>query len=108
MFIFFRPRLNQEISVDVISTEEMNVLTYQVLGRGDIIVTRTLPVNGLKKYNFRFLASFSMVPKANLVVYYIRPDGEIISDHVKIELGDELQNSVSFIFVSNLKIFNQT
>lgn len=73
----------------------MNQLTYQVLGRGDVIVTKTLPVYGLKKFNFRFLASFAMVPKANLVVYYIRADGELISDHLKIQLGDELQNFVS-------------
>lgn len=73
----------------------MSQLTYQVLGRGDVIVSKTFPVYGSTKYNFRFLASFAMVPKASLVVYYIRTDGEIISDHIKIELGDELNNYVS-------------
>lgn len=73
----------------------MNQLTYQVLGRGDVIISRTLQVPSSKNFNFRFLASFAMVPKASLVVYYIREDGEIISDHLKIELGDELQNHVS-------------
>lgn len=37
-----------------------------------------------------------MVPKAMVIVYYIRDDGEIVSDQLKIELGDELQNFVSF------------
>jgi CD109 antigen len=82
--------------VDVIGTEEMDLITYQILGRGDIIVTRTLSANGQKNFNFRFLASFAMVPKASLIVYYIRADGEIISDSIKFELGDELQNFVSF------------
>lgn len=36
-----------------------------------------------------------MVPKANLIVYYIREDGEIVSDQITIEFGDELQNFVS-------------
>jgi CD109 antigen len=93
--IFYRPRLNQDILIDVVSTEDMNFITYQVLGRGDIIISRTLSVGGQKKYNFQFLASFAMVPKANIVVYYIRADGEIISDSIKLELGSELQNYVS-------------
>jgi CD109 antigen len=59
-----------------------------------VLVSKTLPVYGQNKFNFRFLATFAMIPKANLVVYYIRPDGEIISDHVNIELGEELQNFV--------------
>jgi CD109 antigen len=79
----------------VVSTEDMNFITYQVLGRGDIIISKTLFAGGQKKFNFRFLASFAMVPKANIVVYYIRDDGEIISDSVKLELGSELQNYVS-------------
>lgn len=36
-----------------------------------------------------------MVPNARVIIYYIRPDGEIISDTLKIEFGDELQNFVS-------------
>ncbi|CRK99836.1 CLUMA_CG013142, isoform B [Clunio marinus] len=89
-----KPKINQEVSVDVMATEEMNQLTYQVLGRGDVIISRTLQVPNSRSFNFRFLASFAMVPKANLVVYYIRDDGEIISDKLKIELSDELQNFI--------------
>lgn len=74
----------------------MNKLTYQVLGRGDVIISRTVQLPNSKNFNFRFLASFAMVPKANLIVYYIRPDGEIISDQLKVEFENELQNFVSF------------
>jgi CD109 antigen len=88
--------INQEVSVDVIATEPMIQLTYQVLGRGDVIISRTLQVPNSRNFNFRFLASFAMVPKASLVVYYIREDGEIISDNLKIQFGDELQNQVRF------------
>lgn len=79
------------------ATEEINQLTYQVLGRGGVIISRTLQVPNLRNYNFRFLASFAMVPKANVIIYYIRDDGEIISDQIKIEFGDELQNFVRLI-----------
>lgn len=36
-----------------------------------------------------------MVPKAQFVVHYIR-DHEIISDRLEIDLGEDLQNFVSF------------
>lgn len=82
------------MSIDVIATEEMSQLTYQILGRGDVIISRTLQVPNSRNFNFRFLASFDMVPKASLVVYYIRPDGEMITDQLKIEFESELQNFV--------------
>lgn len=90
-----RPKINQDVSIDVTATEDLTQLTYQILGRGDVIISRTIQVPQARSFNFKFLASFAMVPKASLVVYYIRPDGEIISDQLKIEFGDELQNSVS-------------
>lgn len=85
------------------ATEEINQLTYQVLGRGDVIISRTLQVPNTRNFNFRFLASFAMVPKANIIVFYIRKDGEIISDQLKVDFDDELQNFVSF-FVDLMKI----
>lgn len=77
------------------ATEEIRQLTYQVLGRGDVIISRTLQVANSRNFNFRFLASFAMVPKANVIVYYMREDGEIVSDQLKIEFENELQNFVS-------------
>lgn len=79
----------------------MNLLTYQVLGRGDVLISRTVQIPSSRSFNFRFLASFAMVPKARLLVYYIREDGEIISDQISIPLGDELQNYVSFRFTND-------
>lgn len=35
-----------------------------------------------------------MMPKANLVIYYIQKDGEIISDQLSIDFGFKLQNYV--------------
>lgn len=93
----------------MVSTEDMDYITYQILGRGDVIITKTLLVGGKKNFNFRFLASFAMVPKASIIVYYIRADGEIISDKIKLELGNDLQNYVrnkNLIFSSLNTSFN--
>lgn len=54
-----------------------------------------LKVQKANYFVFNFLASFAMVPKAQLIVYYMK-DGEIISDTVEIEFGEELHNFVSF------------
>ncbi|XP_037031199.1 CD109 antigen-like isoform X2 [Bradysia coprophila] len=87
------PRIDREVSVEVTSTEPLEYFTYQILGRGDIIVTRTEPVPKTTHFVFNFLASFAMVPKAQLIVYYMK-DGEIISDQIEIEFGEELHNFV--------------
>lgn len=41
------------------------------------------------------MATFSMVPKAQVIVYYLK-DGEVVSDKLEIEFNDELQNTVIY------------
>lgn len=69
-------------------------MSYQVIGRGDIIITNTLEIPNSKSHTFSFLASFAMVPKAQVIVHYIKDDA-IISDKLEIEFADDLQNFVS-------------
>lgn len=71
----------------------MRYLSYQVLGRGDIIVAKTLEIPNLMSYTFSFLASFAMVPKAQVIVHYVKGD-EIVSDHLQIDFDNDLQNYV--------------
>lgn len=79
------------------ATEELDYVTYEILGRGDVLISKTIPLQKEKSLSFKFLGSFSMVPKATLLVYYIRSDGEMVSDRVEIKFGDELQNFVSIL-----------
>uniref|UniRef100_A0A6B2E4V8 CD109 antigen n=1 Tax=Phlebotomus kandelakii TaxID=1109342 RepID=A0A6B2E4V8_9DIPT len=88
------PEVNREISVQVDSTEPMTHFTYQVIGRGDIIVSKTVEVPSRTSHTFKFLASFAMVPEAKLVVYFVRPDGEIVSDSQPIKFRSSFQNFV--------------
>lgn len=53
-------------------------------------------MNNTKGY-FKFLATFDMIPKANLIVYYIR-FGRLVSDRLEIEFRSDLPNVVSIIF----------
>lgn len=65
-----------------------------MLGRGDIIYTNTVEIPNRKSHVLTFLASFLMVPKAQVIVYFVKDD-EIISDKLEIEFAEDLQNFVS-------------
>ncbi|XP_065072649.1 thioester-containing protein 1 allele S3-like isoform X6 [Ochlerotatus camptorhynchus] len=86
------PTINKDVTVDVSSTVPMKYINYQVLGRGDVIVGGTIPVPDRMSHTFRFPASFAMVPRARLIIYFIHTDGQMISDYVEIEFASELQN----------------
>lgn len=75
----FRPRINKDVTVEVQSTESLRYLSYQVLGRGDIILSNSIEIPNRKTHIITFLASFAMVPKAQFIVHYTK-DNEIISD----------------------------
>lgn len=93
------------MSVNVLATEELSSITFQIMGRSDVILSKTLAVAGSKSVDFTFMPTVAMMPKAELVVYYMRPDGEIISDHLKIKFGFQLQNFVSELFKIIQKFF---
>ncbi|BES88504.1 thioester-containing protein [Nesidiocoris tenuis] len=89
------PKVNEDVEIEVNSTAELSHLTYQVLGRGDIVLANSVQVpRGEKTARFRFLATYLMAPTAHLVVQYVSPEGEVIADGLDIELEGTLQNFV--------------
>lgn len=72
----------------------MKSLTYLVMGRGDLIVARTIQLNNDLTHTFKFMASFAMVPRAKLVVYFVTEDGEVVSEKANIEFRSQFQNFV--------------
>lgn len=75
----------------------MKYLTYQIIGRGNILISNTSELLDQTKYSFSFDASFPMVPKATLIVYLMTENGDIISDKSEIQFPTEFENSVSFL-----------
>lgn len=71
----------------------MQYISYQVLGRGNIVLANTTEIPNHSNYQILFSSSFAMVPKAQFVVYFIH-NGEIVSDHLEIEFENDLQNFV--------------
>ncbi|RXG73166.1 C3 and PZP-like alpha-2-macroglobulin domain-containing protein 8 [Armadillidium vulgare] len=68
---------------------------YEILGRGDVIYAQTLQAHKGTTHVFRFVATPSMAPRARLVVYYVREDGEIVADSLHFALDGAIQNEVS-------------
>lgn len=70
-------------------------MTYQVVGSGDIIEMANVKIGNLKSFQIEFVPTVKMAPKASVVVFYMTFDGEIISDSLKVEFGNEMRNFVS-------------
>lgn len=90
-----RPKINDEISMEVFSTEPIDSITYLVFGKNDLIYSRTLNVPHTNFFNFKILTTIAMLPYSFVIVYAIRPNGDIMSDKLEINFKNELQNSVS-------------
>lgn len=96
MVITFRPKLLEDVKIDVISTSKLTKLSYQIISKGVAIISETVEVPNERKFQINFKATMAMVPRAHVVVYYV-VDGEIISDSLDIEFEEDLKNFVSFM-----------
>jgi hypothetical protein len=77
----------------------MDSITYSVFGKNDLIFSRNLLVSGARSYNFKILTTIAMLPYSYIIVYLIRPNGEILSDKIEIKFQNELPNMVGFKFL---------
>lgn len=111
------PKVNEEIAIEINSTAPLDSYTYEVMGRGNLIVARTVQAGnqryflvynlnnwllinwGSRSHTFRFQATANMAPVARVVVYYVRADGEVVADALNFDVEGTFQN-----FVINLKL----
>ncbi|KAI5743739.1 hypothetical protein M8J77_021636 [Diaphorina citri] len=90
------PKVNKDVELEINSTAPLRYISYQVLGRGDVIMADTITVPGNKMSTvIRFLATYAMAPTAHVIVQYVREDGEVVADGLDLELEGGLQNFVS-------------
>ncbi|XP_059162965.1 CD109 antigen-like [Physella acuta] len=76
-------------------TEELPTLTYQVLSRGTIVKSGTINGNNQKSIHFSIVSEPSMAPSARIVVYYVRPDGEVVPDSISFDISGAFNNKVT-------------
>lgn len=86
--------MSKNVAVEILSTKEISKLSYQVLGRGSCVESKTVYFTATTRHVFEFKPHLLMLPKAQLIVAYLHSDGEIISDRIEIGFVNELINQV--------------
>ncbi|XP_012527299.1 CD109 antigen isoform X2 [Monomorium pharaonis] len=90
-----KPMVNNYIEIEVNSTAPLKYISYEILGRGDILDAGSIYVQEKYTTSFKFLATYVMAPTAHVIVYYVHTtNGEVIADSLDVELTGFLQNNV--------------
>ena len=89
-------KVGSEVTMSVNCTEGMIQMVYEVMGRGDIVLARSVNVNGGNGHEFTFSVTHQMAPKARVVVYYVRPENqEIVADALNFDVEGVFRTPVS-------------
>lgn len=87
--------MNDKITVNVESTEEISDLIYQITNRGVIIDVKFLKFPKTKATEFKVDVVFAMIPQCTIVVFYFDSDGGVISEEITVDFAENLPNYVS-------------
>lgn len=90
------PVINQGLEIFINCTEPIRYLSYELFGRGDVLLANTIQIKNEQSHMFHFTATQAMVPVAHLIISYIRADGELVADSLSIEVDGLLRNFVNF------------
>ncbi|OQR78344.1 CD109 antigen-like [Tropilaelaps mercedesae] len=88
------PRVGDRLEFEVSSTHPLDHISYQVMGRGDIVTGATLALRNETTHRFGFTASFKLAPKARLVVYTVGVNKEVVTDGVNFDVSGILRTPV--------------
>ncbi len=79
----------------MVSRVPIKHFTYQIIARGNIIVSNSQTVQDEKNVGFDFTTTFDMVPNVQVVVYTIRDDGRVNTASRRIYLQKKLPNQIT-------------
>jgi len=88
------PKVNEEVTIEINSTLPLNSYVYEVMGRGNLIMARTVQAGGQRNHSFGFQVTPAMAPSVRVVVYYVRIDGEVVADALNFDVEGIFQNFV--------------
>ncbi|XP_060581969.1 CD109 antigen-like isoform X2 [Ruditapes philippinarum] len=95
------PKAGSTVDLEIRSTHDIHGdLSYQIYSRGSIVESGTIPMSN-RRQKWTFNVTSAMAPKAKVVIYFVRSDGEVIADVLAVNVQGVFQNKV------NIK-FNQT
>jgi hypothetical protein len=68
---------------------KMKYISYYIVGRGNILLSSSQPVNDENTKEISIVSTFSMLPRCTLVVFYIDDSGKIFSDLTEVVFSQE-------------------
>lgn len=94
-YLIFSIKIDDTVSVEVSSANDLSSVYYLLSARGNLISSQTEQVANQKSVVITFPATFAMVPTAQFVAYYISSSGDIIAGRTEISVSG-LNNFVRF------------
>ncbi|XP_076446010.1 CD109 antigen-like isoform X2 [Babylonia areolata] len=94
------PKAGHETTVNIVTTEPVKRLIYQVLTKGMLVEEAEAEAVDEHRRNFTatFRVTVNMAPDCRVLAFYFRPDGEVVVDSltVKIDTSSRRMMNVSF------------
>jgi CD109 antigen len=94
-------KIGMPLEYQVESTFPFSDLYYQVLGRGNVVMegTKNLSIPSANT-NLAIDVTHEMAPSAQILVYVIRNDGEVVVDSLTVSVVSAFKNEVNITFAS--------
>ncbi|KAG4077250.1 hypothetical protein HA402_009879 [Bradysia odoriphaga] len=83
------------VKMQLVSRVPIKHFTYQVFGRGNILISNSQTVPDQTNFEFDFTTTFDMVPNVQVVVYTIRDDGNVNTASRTVFLQKKLPNQIT-------------
>lgn len=90
-----KPKLGDEITLELSSDRPLEYLVYHVIAHGDIVISEHVQVpENRRSYTFKVTSTFAMVPSVNILVLSVK-DGIMVFEEKTINFDREFINKVS-------------
>ncbi|XP_033744250.1 LOW QUALITY PROTEIN: CD109 antigen-like [Pecten maximus] len=80
------------------STEKMSLVDFQILSKNVLVDYGHVDGNRKTSKTFNVRLTQLMAPRATLLVYFVRDDGEVVTDSITINVEGIFQNDASLSF----------
>uniref|UniRef100_A0A1A9VUW5 TEP1-F n=1 Tax=Glossina austeni TaxID=7395 RepID=A0A1A9VUW5_GLOAU len=98
-----RPQLGEYVSIAVKAPKVMTHLIYAVVGRGNILHKRNIPLpNPQNFYTISFKTTFEMIPEVHVFVYYV-DEGDLKFEEIAVKIQPEFENKIEITGPSQAK-----
>ncbi|XP_061165104.1 CD109 antigen-like [Saccostrea echinata] len=88
------PRSGSVSTFEIETTERIPKVYYQVLSKGEIVASGEVNMQFSRVKRFPLPITTEMTPEASLSVYYVREDGEVVTDATSFIVNGIFKNKV--------------